>query len=294
MGNKKNQRGRRESPLHQKNRCRKANAVMAALNPPKGTYTSRNKTLIEKQNQLRIGAEMGGIKIASVPIVFVINIKSREDRWNVFKTRANSVGWLGDTMIIQVLAAEPGHSMLQKDGKFGAPAKSAVADSLAKKNRCRACVLSHILALKQVEKERIMPALICDLILTREGSLRRVPLPALAAAVSVGHDPEVTADAPVAFSCSDEGSDCESLVAVREEGFKSSAAGYLIETREKARSIRKQLEKALQGGLHAPMDALLFHPRLLQDQHKSVYLTKEPLFAQDVTSWSDIERKYYV
>ena len=290
MGNKKNRR--KESPLHQKKRCKKANAVRAALNPALGSYTSRNKTLIATTNQLRIGAEMGGIQITSIPVVFVINIESRADRWELFNARANSAGLHRDTEIVRVQAAEPSHHMLQKGGEFGAPAKAAVADSIPKQNKCRACVLSHILALKQVENRNITPALICedDLILTKEGALRQVPLPALAAAVSVGHDPAVTVDAPVAYEWGSKG---ESLVAVREGGFKSSSAGYLIPTRAKAQAIRKQLEKELREGLCAPMDALLFHPRLLPHQQKSVYLTKLPLFTQDMQSWSNIESKYY-
>ena len=70
-----------------------------------------------------------------------------------------------------------------------------------KRNKCRACVLSHILALKKLEERKLTPALICedDLVRTKEDAMRRVPLPALAAVVSVGHNPLVSADAPIAY-----------------------------------------------------------------------------------------------
>jgi len=292
MGNKKNRRQRRaESSLQKKMRCKKANAVKEALKQnTSGTYISRSKESLANTNRLCIGAAEKGIEIASIPIIFVINIESRTDRWEQFNARANSLTWLRKPKIVRVQAAEPSHIMLQAGGQFGAPAKAAVADSIQKRNKHRACVLSHILALKEAENRNVMPALICEdyLLLTQDGVSRKVPLPALAAAVSVGHDPEVTDSAPVAY---EGGCGFESLVAVREGGYKSSAAGYLIPTRPKARAIRTQVEKDLCEGLSGPMDAVLFHPRLLDQQPKSVYLTKTPLFIQDITSWSSIESK---
>ena len=291
MGQKK---GRPESKLHRKQRCAAARDARAALrSPPPDTRISRAATEASTKRDLEIGMyARRGIKIASVRRVLVINLPERVDRLEAFTTRANSIPWGPETEVERVPAASPTHHLLQPGEEFGAPAATAVAGTLPKRNRCRACALSHIFALQEVERRNMTPALICedDLILTMEGAMRRVPLPAFAAVVSVGHHSAMTTDAPAVYGGNEE---IEALVPVKTGGYKSSAAGYLIPTRAKAQELRKRLEAALRKGLDAPLDGILFHPRLFEDATTQVYLTKEPLFSQDLTSFSSIEGRHY-
>jgi len=293
MGQKKNRR-RAESKLHRKQRCGAARDARAALRaPPPDTPISRATAEAFTRHNLKIGVYAPGITVASVPLVLAINLSEREDRWEAFKSRADCIRWESNTKVDRVRAASADHHLLQEGKEFGAPAAIAVAGTSSKRNRCRACALSHILALREVENRNLTPALICedDLILTMEGAMRRVPLPAFAAAVSVGHHSAMTTDEPVVYGGDEE---TEALVSVKTGGYKSSAAGYLIPTRAKAQQLRKRLEAALRKGLDAPLDGILFHPRLFaDDETKRVYLTKEPLFSQDLTSFSSIEGRHY-
>ena len=270
----KRARHRPESALKKRRRCQAARDVLAALcPPPPGHRINRAAAAASTGLQLGIGVEARGIAINAVRIVIVINLNDRTDRWNQFRCRSDAVDWQRGAEVVRLPAATPSHAMLAKGSEFGAVAKQNVHESIMKRNKCRACVLSHILALKKLEERKLTPALICkdDLVLTKEDAMRRVPLPALAAVVSVGHDPLVSADAPIAY---EGGGGEEALVAVRETGYKSSSAGYLVPTRAKGQELRARLEKELRDGLRAPMDNLLFHPRLFEDQPKSVYLIK--------------------
>jgi GR25 family glycosyltransferase involved in LPS biosynthesis len=227
-----------------------------------------------------------------VAAVYVINLKGRGDRYKKFIEHANTIEWRNDTKIVRVLATEPSHSLLKKGAVFGASAKQSVAESTIKRDKCRACVLSHIQALIELEKRDLTPALICedDLVLTRDNAKLCAPLPAIAVVISVGHDAAMTSDSPIVNRTIDGRG--EPLVAVKHGGYKSSSAGYLIPTRAKSQELRMKLEKELRQGLSSQMDVLLFHPRLFADQHKGVFLTKRPLFVQDPSSWSSIESSH--
>ena len=152
-----------------------------------------------------------------------------------------------------------------------------MAESTIKSDKCRACVLSYIQALIELEKRDLTPALMCedDLVLTRDNAKLCAPLPAIAVAISVGHDAAMTSDSPIVNRTIDGRG--EPLVAVKHGGCKSSSAGYLIPTRAKSQELRMQLEKELRQGLSSPMDALLFHPRLFADQHRCLPYKATPL-----------------
>ena len=111
--------------------------------------------------------------------------------------------------------------------------------------------------------------------LTRDNAKLCAPLPAIAVAISVGHDAAMTSDSPIVNRTIDGRG--EPLVAVKHGGYKSSSAGYLIPTRAKSQELRMQLEKELRQGLSSPMDALLFHPRLFADQHRCLPYKATPL-----------------
>ena len=225
--------------------------------------------------------------VKNMRAVFVISLVDRTDRLDAFSRRYAAIDWHPDTRFVHVVVADPSHSSLQSDGDFAAPARSSVDSTSRRQDRHRACALSHILALQKAETLRLCPAMICedDLQLTKEGALRRVPLPSTAALVSVGHDAAVTASAPIAYSPEN----AEALVAAKERGPKSSTAAYVIPTRPKSAELRGRLELELRAELRAPLDAILFHPRLFENHTHSVYLTKKPLFVQDPTSWSSIQ-----
>ena len=198
----KRARHRPESALKKRRRCQAARDVLAALcPPPPGHRINRAAAAASTGLQLGIGVEARGIAINAVRIVIVINLNDRTDRWNQFRCRSDAVDWQRGAEVVRLPAATPSHAMLAKGSEFGAVAKQNVHESIMKRNKCRACVLSHILALKKLEERKLTPALICedDLVRTKEDAMRRVPLPALAAVVSVGHDPLVSADAPIAY-----------------------------------------------------------------------------------------------
>lgn len=291
MGNKRNKR-QKETALAARRRCKAASDVRSALRcPPIMGHSSRSKAASEAMAVLGTGIHAKGITVGSVRSIFVINLDCRQDRMKKIEQRINSLVWHEQPpKIFRVPAADPNHPLLERAAKYGAAAKYSVANSLDKRNKCRACVLSHILALLKLENVNLTPALICedDLILTEEKMKMIVPLPARAVAVSVGHDPAVTLDSPIVYEIMS-GAYSAPIVAAKERGYKSSSAGYLIQTRKKSQELRQQLQKELSQGLSAPMDALLFHPRLFEGSYKGVYLTKEPLFTQDSNSWSSIE-----
>ena len=138
---------RKETSLGRRKICRAASDLRAALQTPSHCHRSRVKRAEWASNTLRIGISARGVCINSVAAVHVINLKGRGDRYKKFIEHANTIEWKNDTKIVRVLAAEPSHSLLKKGAVFGAPAKQSVAESTIKRDKCRACVLSHIRAL---------------------------------------------------------------------------------------------------------------------------------------------------
>ena len=273
MGNK-NRKKRTESRWRKKQRCQAAQKVRQALNKKPST-NSRQAALNLRMHQLSMGRDVEGIQISALRCLTVINLNNRDDRLKSFMQRANTVEWKYPNNIVRVSAVGPDHPNLMEGSElYLRPRASVAQESSLKQRKIMACVLSHISALRELERLNLWPAMVCedDLMLTNDGAKRIVPLPALAAAISIAHDPAVTNDSPTVF-CGDD--DTESLVATKESGYKSSSAGYLIHTRIKCRELCKRLTSELQQGLRAPMDGLLLHPRLFGDSPMEVLLTKK-------------------
>ena len=283
---------RKESPLQKKRR-------MAAARAAKSSYAARTQLQSQrhsraamsslKDDEMKIGTRAEGVHLKSVPSVFVINLEHRSDRMLNFCENAGIAGYDVCAQVFCVSAASPKHKSLRPGGQFAARAKLLVNATPNKRNMHRACCLSHIFALTMAANARAFPALICkdDLVLTEEGASKCVPLPMSAAMVSVAHHDVVSRNSSVKF----QQTGSEAIVPVREVGFKSSSAGYLVPTKHKCVVLRDKLAKELEDGLRAPVDAILFHPRLFQESNFHVYLTEEPVFVQDVESPSDIGTK---
>lgn len=287
MGNKSRKK-RTESRWRKKKRCQAAHDVKEALNKKPST-NSRQAALNLRIHQLGMGRDVEGIQISALRCLAVINLDNRDDRRKSFMQRANGVDWKYPINIVRVSAVGPDHPNLTEGNELYLPPRAPVAlESSLKQRKIMACVLSHIHALRKLERLNIWPAMVCedDLILTNDGAQSTVPLPALAAAISIAHDPAVTNESQTVFLGDD---NTEALVATKENGYKSSSAGYLVHTRIKCRELCKRLNSELQRGLRAPMDGLLLHPRLFADTQTEVLLTKKTIFKCDTNSWSSME-----
>ena len=227
---------------------------MAAARAAKSSYAARTQLQSQrhsraamsslKDNEMKIGTRAEGVHLKSVPSVFVINLEHRSDRMLKFCENAGTAGYDVCAQVFRVSAASPKHESLRPGGQFAAPAKRSVDATANKRNMHRACCLSHIFALTMAANARAFPALMCedDLVLTKEGASKCVPLPMSAAMVSVAHHNVVSCNSLVKF----QRAGSEAIVPICEDYFKSSLAGYLVPTKHKYVVFCDKLAKDLE------------------------------------------------
>ena len=272
------QKKRRESSLHRRRRLAQARSGREAASAVRASSSQR-----QSRSSATTELPHFHFNMSSIKAIFYINLDGRGDRKVAFERRLAS--WTG-TQVHRIQAVDPTHELLQVGAKFGIPTKPTIDNTKAKRECHKACVLSRILALQQLERNNVFPAMVCedDVVIEKESRNLTISLPISALIVSLGHDQPTTDDSIARIR----GLHFD-LVMAKEGGVKSSTAAYIVPTRPKCQQLRKIIATALCSGLTAPLDGILFNSRSTDNIDLDVFLTKPPMFFQDSDSWSSIQ-----